>query len=87
MHLEIKQMFLRTHLEEAVNLIFPTGCGNMNGEVVLLQRAEYGLRQPDKRWSFRLSGLLPVKTDVEKSKASPCVFCKLLDGKVSLVVC
>ena len=65
----------------------PAGCGDMSVEVVLLQRAVYGLRQAGRQWNLRLSGMLQQKTGIEQRKADPCVFRKVVDGDVTIVVC
>ena len=44
-HLDAKQAFIQAHLDGAVYMRLPTGCGGMSGEVVLLQLAMYGLQQ------------------------------------------
>ena len=86
-HLDVKQAFIQANLDEAVYMRLPTGCGHMSGEVVLLQRAVYGLRQAGRQWSLRLSRVLLQTTGIEKSKADPCVFRKVVDGEVTLIVC
>ena len=43
-HLDVKQAFIQAQLDEDVYLRFPAGCGDMSSEVILLQRAVYGLR-------------------------------------------
>ncbi|CAN0476485.1 unnamed protein product [Ascophyllum nodosum] len=63
----------------------PAGCGDMSGEVVLLQRAVYGLRQAGRQWSLRLSRVLRQKIVKHQSKADPCVFRKGVDGEVTLI--
>ena len=63
------------------------GCGDMSGEVLLLQRALYGLRQAGRRWSLWLSRVLLQKTGMEQSKANPCVFRKVVDGEAALIGC
>ena len=65
----------------------PAGCGDMSGEVVLLQRAVYGLRQAGRHWSLRISRVLLHKIGMEQSKVDPCVFRKVVDGEVTLIVC
>ena len=40
-HLGVMQSFTQVHLNEAVYMRLPAGCGDMSGEVVLLQRAVY----------------------------------------------
>ena len=42
-HPDIKQAFIQAHLDGAVYMRLPAGCGDVSGEVVLLQRAVYGL--------------------------------------------
>ena len=49
----------------------------------MLQRVVYGLREADRQWSLRLSRVLLQKTDMEQSKADPCVFRKVVDGEVT----
>ena len=64
----------------------PTGCGDMSGEVVQLQRAVYGLRQAGRHRSLQLCRVPLQKTGMEQSKADPCVFRKVVDGEVTLLV-
>ena len=40
-HLDVKQAFIQAHLDEAVYMRLPAGCGDMSGEVVLLQRTDF----------------------------------------------
>ena len=75
------------HLDEAVYMRLPADCGDMSGEVVLLQRAVYGLRQAALQWSLRHSRVLLQKIGMGQSKAEPCVFRKVVDGEVTLIVC
>ena len=86
-HLDVKQAFIQAHLDEAVYMRLPAGCGDMSGEVVLLQCAVYGLRQAGRQWGLRLSRVLLHTTGMEQSKADPCMFCKVVDGKLTLIVC
>ena len=86
-HLDVTQVFIQAHLDEAVYMRLPAGCGDMSGEVVLLQRAVYGLRQAGRQWSLRLSRVLLQKLGMEQSKAEPCVFRKVVDGEITLIVC
>ena len=86
-HLDVKQAFFQAHLDEAVYMRLPAGCGDMRGEVVLLQRGVYGLRQAGRQWSLRLSRVLLQKIGMEQSKADPCVFRKVVDEEVTLIVC
>ena len=86
-HLDINQAFIQAHLDEALYMRLPAGCGDIRGEVVLLQRAVYGLRQADRQWSLRLSRMVPQKTGMGQSKADPCVFRNVVDREVTVIVC
>ena len=86
-HLDVNQAFIQANLDEAVYMRLPAGCGYMSGEVVLLQRAVYGFPQAGRQWSLRLSRVLLQTTGMEQSKADPCVFRKVVDGEVTLIVC
>ena len=84
---DIKGAFIQAHLDKAVYMRLPAGCGDMSGELVLLQRGVYGLRQASRRWSLRLGCVLLQKTSLRQSKADPCVFRKAVNGEVTLIVC
>ena len=83
-HLDVKQAFIQAYLDEAVCIRLPAGCGDVNGEVVLLHRAVNELRQAGRQWSLRLSRVLLQKVSMEQSKVDPCVFHKVVDGEVTL---
>ena len=85
-HMDVKQAFIQAYLDKAVYMLLPVGCGDMGGEVVVLQRAVYGLRQASRQWSLRLSRVLLQTIDMEQSKADPCVFRKVVDRDVTLIV-
>ena len=38
-HLDVRHVFIQARLDEAVYMRLPAGCGDMSGDVVLLQRA------------------------------------------------
>ena len=86
-HLDVNQVFIQVHLDEAVYMRLLADCTDMSGGVVLLQRAVYGLRQAGLQWSLRLSRVFLQKIGMEQSKADPCVFRKVVDGEASLIVC
>ena len=86
-HLDVKQAFIQAPLDEAVYTRLPAGCEDMSGEVVLLQRGVYGLRQAGRQRSLRLSRVLLQKISMEQSKTDPCVFRQMVDGEVTLIVC
>ena len=78
---------IQAHLVESGCMRLPDRCGEMSDEVVLLQRAVRGLWLADSQWSLRLRRMLIQKMGMKQSKADPCVFLKMVDGEVSLVVC
>ena len=83
--LGIKQAFIRVHLDEAVYMRLPACCGGMRGEVVLLQRAVYRLRQACRQVTLRLSRVLLQKIGMEQSNADLwCVVRKFVDAEVTL---
>ena len=86
-HLNVKQAFIQAHLNEAVYMRLPAGCSDMSGEVVLLHRAVHGFRQGGRQWSLRLSRVILHKPGMKQSKADPCVFRKVVDGVVTLILC
>ena len=67
-HLDVKQAFIQAHLDEAICMRLPAGCGDMSSEAVLLQRAVYGLLQAGRQWNLRLSRVLLQKIGMEQSK-------------------
>ena len=78
-------MLIQGHLDEAVYTRLPAGCGDMGGEVVLLQRAVYGLRQAGGQSSLQLGRVLQQKPGMGQSKADSCVFkekSKVVDGRL-----
>ena len=48
-HLDVKKAFIQAHLDKAVYMRLPAGCGDMSGEVVLLQRDVYGFQQAGRQ--------------------------------------
>ena len=65
-HLDVKQALIQARLDKAVYMRFPLVCGDMSGEVVMLQRAVCELRQAGRQWSLRLSRVLLPKIGMEQ---------------------
>ena len=86
-HLDIMQASIQAHLDNAVYIILPADCGDMSGEVNLLEHALYGLRQAGRQWKMRLSGVLLLKTDTELGKPHLYMLRGVVDGEVTLIVC
>ena len=47
-HIDMKQMFAQAHLDEAVYMPLTDDLGDMRSEVIILQRAMYGVQQTGK---------------------------------------
>ena len=86
-HIDIKQTFIQVHLDESVYTRLPAGCGDIIGEVVLLHRAVYGLRQTGRQWSLWLSRVLLQKPGMQQSKDNSCAFSEVVHGAVTHCMC
>eukprot|EP00903_Cladosiphon_okamuranus_P021398 g19668.t1 len=84
-HWDISMAYIHAKLKELVFLRFPDGCGDMSGKVVKVERALYGLKQSGREWGFEAADNL-IANGYEQSRADPCVFRKVVDGKVGSIV-
>ena len=63
----------------------PGVCGDKSGTIVRLKRTLYGLKQSGRQWANLLAETL-VKYGLEQCKADPCVFRKVAEGRVEMIV-
>ena len=63
----------------------PDGCGDMSGKIIRLNRSLYGLKQSGRQWAGLLVETV-VEFGMEQSRADPCVFRMVMDGKVELIM-
>ena len=63
----------------------PSGCGSKTGQVVRLDRALYGVKEAGRQWAAHLCKTMVNEHDMER-KSDPCVFRKVVDGVVKLMV-
>ena len=84
-HLDVAQTFVRAKLDAEIYMKLPDGCSDMSGKIARRNRSQYGLNQSERQWAG-----LPVETEVqfgmEQSRTDPCVFRKIVDGKVELIM-
>ena len=78
--------FVQAPLEEEIYMRLPPGCGKLSGRVVKLLKCQYGLKQAGREWLFLLVNRLVGLMNLELCKAEPCVFSRLVNGKVELMV-
>ena len=64
----------------------PPGCGELSGKVVKLLRYQCGLKQAGREWNLLLVKWLVEVMGLEQCKAEPCVFRRLVDGRVALMI-
>ena len=63
----------------------PGGCGEKSRKTTKLERAIYGLKQSGRKWGHLCADTL-TEHSFEKCKADPCVFRKVVDGAVVMIV-
>lgn len=85
-HLDVKQAFTQAPLDYKVIMKLPGGCGELSGKYVELKKALYGLEQSGALWNNLLVEKLVKNHGMEQCKADPCVFRKIANGVVVLVL-
>lgn len=85
-HLDIKTAFLNGYLNETVFMKIPEGYKGsyLDGKVLKLKRAVYGLKQSAKCWNDRINTVL-LELGYQKSKYEPCVYIKRNDSIYTIV--
>ncbi|CAB1109908.1 unnamed protein product [Ectocarpus sp. CCAP 1310/34] len=71
-HFDVEQAFVRSELEEDVDMSLPQGCGALSGMIVQLGKSLYGLRQLSRQWHAMLKKCL-VALGFEPCMADACV--------------
>ena len=61
------------------------GCGEQSKRTAKLRRAVYGLMQSGRKWSHLCADTL-IADGFEQCKADPCIFRKIVDGVVVMIV-
>ena len=63
----------------------PDGCGDMSENIISFNRSLHDLKQSGRQW-VRLLVEAVVEFGMEQSRADPCVFRAVVDGKVELIM-
>ena len=72
--------------EGEIYMRLPPGCGEPSGKVVTLLKCQYGLKQAGREWHLLLVTWPVEKIGMEQCKAEPCVFRKIINNEVSVMV-
>ena len=84
-HFDVAQAYSRASLDEEVYMKLPAACGEQSKRTAYLERAIYGLKQSGRQWGHLCADTL--KADgFEQCKADPCIFRKVVDGVVVMIV-
>lgn len=84
-HWDVKHAFTHAKLDENVFMRLPAGCGEKSHKVVKAERAIYGLEQSGRQWGYHAADKL-VENGFEQCKADPCVFRKIKDDVVLMII-
>ncbi|CAB1105704.1 unnamed protein product [Ectocarpus sp. CCAP 1310/34] len=83
-HWDVKQAYTHATLDEEVFRRLPVGCGDKSHNIVKAERAIYGLKQSGRQWYHAANTL--VENGFEQCKADPCVFRKMVDEVVVMII-
>ena len=84
-HFDVAQAYIRASLDEEVYMKLPGGCGEKSNKTTKLERAIYGLKQSGRKWGHLCADTL-IEHGFEQCKADPCVFRKVVDQAVAMIV-
>ncbi|CAB1096632.1 unnamed protein product [Ectocarpus sp. CCAP 1310/34] len=84
-HSDVKQAYTHATLDEEVFLKRPAGCGEKLRKIAKAERAIYGLKQSGRQWGYHAADTL-VENGFEQCKADPCVFRKMVDEVVVMII-
>ena len=85
-HMDTAQAFTQAELDCTVYMRLPQGCGSLSGKIVRLEKALYGLKQSGLLWNGLLVEKLVMKHGMEQCKTDPCVFRKMRDNKLVMIL-
>ena len=84
-HLDVAQAYIRASLDEEVYMKLPAGCGEQSKRTAKLEREIHGLKQSGRQWGHLCADTL-IADGFEQCKADPCIFRKVVDGVVVMIV-
>ena len=84
-HFDVAQAYIRASLDEDVNRNLPGGCDEQSKSAAKLGREMYWLKQSGRKWGHLFADIL-IADGFEQCKADPCIFRKIVDGVVVMIV-
>ena len=84
-HFDAEQAFLKTNIDEEIYIKIPEEYQEFPGAVGLLNKVIYGLIQAGRCWNIKFCNDMAA-IGFEQSKTDPCVFRKIADEEVGMVV-
>jgi len=82
--MDIKSAFLNGDLENEIFMRIPPGVKTKEGQVWLLHKTLYGLKQASREWYLKLKGQLE-KLGFKRSDVDYGVFTKIINGKLFVI--
>ena len=84
-HFDAEQAFLKTNIDEEIYINIPAEYQEFPEAVGLLNKVIYGLIQAGRCWNNKFCNDM-MAIGFEQSKTDPCVFRKIADKEVGMVV-
>ena len=84
-HFDVAQACIRASLDKEVYIKLPADCGEQSKRAAKLERAIYGLKQIGRHCGHLWADTL-IADGFEQCKADPCIFRKVVDGVVVMIV-
>jgi len=82
--MDVKSAFLNRDLENEIFMKIPPGVEAKEGQVWLLHKVLYGLKQASREWYLKLKGQLE-ELGFKRSDANHRVFTKIINGKLFVI--
>ncbi|CAM9940014.1 unnamed protein product, partial [Ascophyllum nodosum] len=84
-HFDTEQAYLKADIDEEIYIEIPEEFQGFPGAVGWLSKVIYGLVQAGRCWNNKFCDDMTA-VGFEQAKADPCVFRKVVDGEVEMVV-
>ena len=84
-HFDVAQAYIRASPDEEVYTKLPGGCGEQSKKTAKLERAIHGLKPSGRKGGHLCEDTL-IADGFEQCKAEPCIFRKVVDGVVVMIV-
>ncbi|CAM9312748.1 unnamed protein product [Ascophyllum nodosum] len=84
-HFNVGQAYIRASLDDEAYFKFPSGCDEKSKKTAKLERTIYDLKQSGRNRGH-LCGDILTADGFEQCKADPCIFRKIVDGVVVMII-